>query len=49
MILMVTGLKDMSRCQLVFELAWVSEAVKARQAAAFSIAASVWWWWEQQV
>jgi hypothetical protein len=47
-ILMVTGLKDMSRCQRVFELAWASEAVMAQQAAAFSIAANV-LWWEQTV
>lgn len=44
---MVKGLKDMSRCQLVSELVWASEVVMAQQAAAFSIAASV-WWWEQQ-
>ena len=39
---MVKGLKDMSRCQLVFELAWASEAVMPQQAAAFLIAANVW-------
>jgi hypothetical protein len=38
---MVKGLKDMSRCQLVSELALASEAVMAQQAAAFSVAASV--------
>jgi len=45
---MVKGLKDMSSCQLAFELVSASEAVMAQQAAAFLIVASV-WLWEQKV